>query len=255
MDLRLHTFRKVPYFRILVCGGDGTVGWVLGVLEEIRHKLNCPVPPVAVLPLGTGNDLARVLRWGPGYSGEDPFSILVAVDEAEEVLMDRWTILIDAQEIIDGTENGVPELEPPKIVQMNNYCGIGIDAELSLDFHQAREEDPDKFNSSWGSGADLWGSDSDGRFNRPQMDDGMLEVVGVTGVVHMKLGLEMPGEVKGETCSSKQPFNPLHDGETKPEDDSNKQKTEDKPEEEHDYHRNDEQVVFSNPFFTKHKLY
>ncbi|XP_038648838.1 diacylglycerol kinase theta [Scyliorhinus canicula] len=230
----LHTFRKVPYFRILVCGGDGTVGWVLGVLEEIRHKLNCPLPPVAVLPLGTGNDLARVLRWGPGYSGEDPFSILVAVDEAEEVLMDRWTILIDAQEIIDGTENGVPELEPPKIVQMNNYCGIGIDAELSLDFHQAREEDPDKFNSrfhnkgvyvkvglqkishtrnlhrdlklqvddrevelpniegiiflnlpSWGSGADLWGSDSDGRFDRPQIDDGMLEVVGVTGVVHM----------------------------------------------------------------------
>ncbi|XP_078057043.1 diacylglycerol kinase theta isoform X2 [Mustelus asterias] len=230
----LHTFRKVPFFRILVCGGDGTVGWVLGVLEEIRHKLTCQVPPVAVLPLGTGNDLARVLRWGPGYSGEDPFSILVAVDEAEEVLMDRWTILLDSQEVIDGTENGVPELEPPKIVQMNNYCGIGIDAELSLDFHQAREEDPDKFNSrfhnkgvyvkvglqkishtrslhkdlklqvddrevelpniegliflnipSWGSGADLWGSDSDGRFDKPQIDDGMLEVVGVTGVVHM----------------------------------------------------------------------
>uniref|UniRef100_UPI00398E7B8A diacylglycerol kinase theta isoform X2 n=1 Tax=Pristiophorus japonicus TaxID=55135 RepID=UPI00398E7B8A len=235
----LHTFRQVPYFRVLVCGGDGTVGWVLGVLEEVRHKLNCPVPPVAVLPLGTGNDLARVLRWGPGYSGEDPFSILVAVDEAEEVLMDRWTILLDGQEVVEGTENGVPELEPPKIVQMNNYCGIGIDAELSLDFHQAREEDPDKFNSrfhnkgvyvkvglqkishtrslhrdlklqvddrevelpniegliflnipSWGSGADLWGSENDARFDKPRMDDGMLEVVGVTGVVHM-------GQVQG----------------------------------------------------------
>ncbi|XP_069782207.1 polycomb group RING finger protein 3 isoform X5 [Narcine bancroftii] len=34
----------------------------------------------------------------------------------------------------------------------------------------------------------------------------------------------------------------LQEGETKPEDDSNKQKMEDKPEEEHDYHRNDEQV-------------
>lgn len=39
--------------------------------------------------------------------------------------------------------------------------------------------------SSWGSGADLWGSDSDSRFGRPRIDDGMLEVVGVTGVVHM----------------------------------------------------------------------
>ncbi|XP_072108254.1 polycomb group RING finger protein 3 isoform X3 [Mobula birostris] len=34
----------------------------------------------------------------------------------------------------------------------------------------------------------------------------------------------------------------LQEGETKPEDESNKQKMEDKPEEEHDYHRNDEQV-------------
>ena len=30
---------------------------------------------------------------------------------------------------------------------MSNYCGIGIDAELSLDFHQAREEEPGKFTS------------------------------------------------------------------------------------------------------------
>lgn len=39
--------------------------------------------------------------------------------------------------------------------------------------------------SSWGSGADLWGSDNDNRFERPRIDDGLLEVVGVTGVVHM----------------------------------------------------------------------
>ncbi|KAM6220845.1 diacylglycerol kinase theta [Rhynchocyon petersi] len=230
-----HVFSQTPRFRVLVCGGDGTVGWVLGALEETRHRLACPEPSVAILPLGTGNDLGRVLRWGAGYSGEDPFSVLVSVDEADAVLMDRWTILLDAQEAT-GTENSV---EPPKIVQMNNYCGIGIDAELSLDFHQAREEEPGKFTSrfhnkgvyvrvglqkmshsrglhreirlqvgqqevelpsieglifinipSWGSGADLWGSDNDGRFEKPRIDDGLLEVVGVTGVVHM-------GQVQG----------------------------------------------------------
>ncbi|XP_072549421.1 diacylglycerol kinase theta [Salminus brasiliensis] len=229
----LHTFREVPHFRMLVCGGDGTVGWVLGVLESIRHKLSCPEPAISIVPLGTGNDLARVLRWGAGYSGEDPYSVLVSVDEADEVEMDRWTILFDAQDMTeDGTQNGF--LEPPKIVQMNNYFGLGIDAELSLDFHHAREEEPGKFNSrfhnkgvyvkvglqklshtrnlhkdlrlevdkqevelpsiegliflnipSWGSGADLWGSDNDARFEKPRIDDGMLEVVGVTGVVHM----------------------------------------------------------------------
>uniref|UniRef100_A0A8C1TH29 Diacylglycerol kinase n=1 Tax=Cyprinus carpio TaxID=7962 RepID=A0A8C1TH29_CYPCA len=142
----LHTFRDVPHFRILVCGGDGTVGWVLGVLESIRHKITCREPAISIIPMGTGNDLARVLRWGPGYSGEDPYNILLSVDEAEEVQMDRWTILLDAQEMTeDGEVNGF--LEPPKIVHMNNYFGLGIDAELSLDFHHAREEDPDKFNS------------------------------------------------------------------------------------------------------------
>uniref|UniRef100_A0A668A5I5 Diacylglycerol kinase n=1 Tax=Myripristis murdjan TaxID=586833 RepID=A0A668A5I5_9TELE len=229
----LHTFRDVPSFRVLVCGGDGTVGWVLGVLEAVRHKLACAEPPIGIVPLGTGNDLARVLRWGPGYSGEDPHHILVCVDEAEEVQMDRWTILLDAQDVSeDGKDNGF--LEPPKIVQMNNYFGLGIDAELSLDFHQAREDEPDKFTSrfhnkgvyvkvglqkishtrslhkelqlqvdthtvplpniegliflnipSWGSGADLWGSEVDGRHEKPRIDDGLLEVVGVTGVVHM----------------------------------------------------------------------
>ncbi|XP_051026139.1 diacylglycerol kinase theta isoform X2 [Acomys russatus] len=233
-----HLFSQVPCFRVLVCGGDGTVGWVLAALEETRRHLACPEPSVAILPLGTGNDLGRVLRWGAGYSGEDPFSVLVSVDEADAVLMDRWTILLDAHET-DNAENSVADAEPPKIVQMSNYCGIGIDAELSLDFHQAREEEPGKFTSrfhnkgvyvrvglqkishsrslhkeirlqveqqevelpsieglifinipSWGSGADLWGSDNDSRFEKPRIDDGLLEVVGVTGVVHM-------GQVQG----------------------------------------------------------
>lgn len=111
---RFHVFSQVPCFRVLVCGGDGTVGWVLAALEEMRHQLACPEPSVAILPLGTGNDLGRVLRWGAGYSGEDPFSVLVSVDEADAVLMDRWTILLDAQEA-SGAENSVADLEPPKV--------------------------------------------------------------------------------------------------------------------------------------------
>ena len=39
--------------------------------------------------------------------------------------------------------------------------------------------------TSWASGANLWGPEKEDQFGKPTHYDGMLEVVGLTGVVHM----------------------------------------------------------------------
>jgi len=49
--------------RIVVAGGDGTVGWMLGCLSDLYKMKREPVPPTGIIPLGTGNDLARSFGW------------------------------------------------------------------------------------------------------------------------------------------------------------------------------------------------
>lgn len=44
---------------------------------------------MAILPLGTGNDLARVLGWGKGYDNEDIDDIIADVEHAQLSLLDR----------------------------------------------------------------------------------------------------------------------------------------------------------------------
>lgn len=49
-----------------------------------------------------GNDLARVLRWGPGYTGgEDPLNLLRDVIDAEEIRLDRWTVVFHPEDKSD----------------------------------------------------------------------------------------------------------------------------------------------------------
>jgi len=43
-----------------VAGGDGTASWLLGVVSDL--KLSHP-PPVATVPLGTGNNLPFSFGW------------------------------------------------------------------------------------------------------------------------------------------------------------------------------------------------
>ncbi|KAH3745131.1 diacylglycerol kinase gamma [Pelomyxa schiedti] len=135
-----------PKFRILVCGGDGTVGWVL---ESLRKK-GKQQAQVGVLALGTGNDMSRALGWGGGFtSGESLRGFLTKISLATTVRVDRWLLNIAP---LNVDTNTVGEFVQKNVV--NNYFSIGLDAAVAHEFHQKRESNPTAFNSRVGN--KLW---------------------------------------------------------------------------------------------------
>ncbi|KAJ8954354.1 hypothetical protein NQ318_011026 [Aromia moschata] len=71
--------------------GDGSVGWVLSEIDKLDMHKQCQV---AVLPLGTGNDLARVLGWGSSCDDDTHLpQLLEKYEKAGTKMLDRWSIM------------------------------------------------------------------------------------------------------------------------------------------------------------------
>mmetsp|Transcript_19281 Transcript_19281/g.25128 ORF Transcript_19281/g.25128 Transcript_19281/m.25128 type:complete len:722 (-) Transcript_19281:24-2189(-) len=174
-EVGLKVFSKVPMFRILVAGGDGTIAWVLETLDRMNLDYR---PPVAILPLGTGNDLARVLGWGSGLhvgqsSARPLISQLSEVGKAQLTLLDRWDVAFsNDKNSLRGRESSAKgsTVRESRVDQvsvfeqhvdtslqtsvnmdvhsrkvMNNYLGVGVDAQIALNFHLKRERAPHLF--------------------------------------------------------------------------------------------------------------
>ncbi|XP_059047110.1 diacylglycerol kinase epsilon [Achroia grisella] len=117
--------------RVLAAGGDGTVASVLNALQSAPHIK----APVAILPMGTGNDLSRVLGWGPTCSSHlDAHFIIASIKQAEEQVLDRWKVTIKPK------RRRLGRLRPDRVLYAYNYASIGVDAQVALDFHNARRQ-------------------------------------------------------------------------------------------------------------------
>jgi diacylglycerol kinase (ATP) len=101
----------------IACGGDGTAAAVLDAAWRAGGAV-----PVGVVPLGTGNDLARSLGWSA--SGAPPLERLRAAGERR---LDRWL------------------LRGPLSRPWFNYISFGYDARVVRRFHAMRAHHPGLF--------------------------------------------------------------------------------------------------------------
>ncbi len=77
--------------RFVAAGGDGTVSWVTELVGDACALVGTEnVPPIAVLSLGTGNELARVAGWGCTYTGESLVPFIRDVAVGNVVGVDSW---------------------------------------------------------------------------------------------------------------------------------------------------------------------
>ncbi|XP_053129577.1 diacylglycerol kinase delta-like isoform X2 [Hemicordylus capensis] len=151
--LGLRLFQKFSTFRILVCGGDGSVGWVLSEIDSLGLHKQCQL---GVLPLGTGNDLARVLGWGSLCDDDTQLlQVLEKLERATTKMLDRWSVLTyeapkRSPPAIKEEENEDPNIQ----VQISHYAD-------SVAFHLAKILESDKHSVVISSAKFLCGTVND----------------------------------------------------------------------------------------------
>ena len=62
LDLIEELIKTKAKFRVIICGGDGTIPWVLS--EIMKREIDLKEVVFGIIPIGTGNDFSRSLGWG-----------------------------------------------------------------------------------------------------------------------------------------------------------------------------------------------
>ena len=237
---------------VMVAGGDGTVALACDLIQQAVAQCVATAhwPHLAILPQGSGNDVARCLRIGQGFSKDKcchwcscSCCQVSSINEffthtvtGERGLLDMWEAQIDS---ISGASepavNSGSSLASRRLYWINHFS-IGFDAGISERFDDFRKKHPgwcktrfmnkvhytwigasklcgnrelDKITElyidgerveipegmknlvitnidSYASGGVLW-EDKQRRFRPKSCCDGMVEVQGCFGVLHLSL--------------------------------------------------------------------
>eukprot|EP00201_Polytomella_parva_P019485 CAMPEP_0175042170 /NCGR_PEP_ID=MMETSP0052_2-20121109/2387_1 /TAXON_ID=51329 ORGANISM="Polytomella parva, Strain SAG 63-3" /NCGR_SAMPLE_ID=MMETSP0052_2 /ASSEMBLY_ACC=CAM_ASM_000194 /LENGTH=427 /DNA_ID=CAMNT_0016304897 /DNA_START=57 /DNA_END=1336 /DNA_ORIENTATION=+ len=126
--------------RVLVAGGDGTIVWVLATIKNLGLS---PEPPVAIMPLGTGNDLSRSLNWGAAFSFDwiqghkALYTTLNRISTATPDEMDCWALTVDfpSPDLLKDHPHSLCPVLPDSIPSGGGFDGDDW-VELTHDIHR-----------------------------------------------------------------------------------------------------------------------
>ncbi|KAF6162868.1 hypothetical protein GIB67_021017 [Kingdonia uniflora] len=129
--------------RVVVAGGDGTVGWVLGSLADLYKQNREPVPPTGIIPLGTGNDLSRSFGWGGSFPFAWSWHVAVSMPAGESVQLPYSLRLAEDEFPLDQLEARSKKQEAICSIPLTTQSTPpGMDAQVAYGFHQLRDEKP-----------------------------------------------------------------------------------------------------------------
>ena len=157
---RLRGFRKISRCdggRIVIAGGDGSVMWVYDHL--LKFNIDPMLFPIAIIPFGTGNDLAAFSGWGRKPPRSLIGDYMTALQRhvtlwsiATPIPMDLWMLEVTVKPNgyfmtvkSDGSEKftgPLTESDGNKVITyrriFQNYMSIGMDARIGLGFEKKR---------------------------------------------------------------------------------------------------------------------
>uniref|UniRef100_A0A663EHY1 Diacylglycerol kinase n=1 Tax=Aquila chrysaetos chrysaetos TaxID=223781 RepID=A0A663EHY1_AQUCH len=129
------------------------VGWVLSEIDALGLHKQCQL---GVLPLGTGNDLARVLGWGSLCDDDTQLlQILEKLERATTKMLDRWSVLT-----YEAPKQSPPALKEEENGDSNIQAQISHYAD-SVAFHLAKILESDKHSVVISSAKFLCGTVND----------------------------------------------------------------------------------------------